>query len=126
MQVETLCERLEEAKRAEAKAKAERVELELAIAAELECASDSSRTHKLEGWNVTIKRPVNRRLDVEAWDRIKDSITEDLWPVEYKPSLSATGCKWLRKNDPEAWAKCAEAITETEGKVSVTVARLED
>lgn len=121
-----MCERLAEAKRAESRARDERVKIEEAIAAELECPVDGSKTHKLEGWKVTIKRPVNRRLDAEAWDRVKASIPPEWHPVEYKPSLSATGCKWLAKNEPEAWARCAEAITETEGKVSVTVARMED
>ena len=126
MNVEEMCQQLADAKRAEAAARDRRVEVELAIAAELACERDRSKTHKLDGWKVTLKRPVNRRLDVKAWDRIKGDIPEELRPVEYKPAINASGCKWLAENDPETWAKCAEAITETEGKVSVTVARLED
>jgi hypothetical protein len=123
--VEELCEQLDAAKRAEDAAKAKRVKLEMLVAEQLECDRDASKTHKLDGWKVGIKRPVNRRLDVKAWDRVKGDVPEELWPVAYKPSLDAKGCKWLAEHEPEVWARCAEAIAESDGKVAVTVTRIE-
>ena len=126
MKAMELCEALASAKAAEKAARDERVKIELALCEIFECDERASRTHQIEGWKVAVKRPINRKIDAKAWERIKERVPEELRPVEYKPSVSAAGCTWLQENDPETWAVCAEAITESAGKPAVTVTRLEE
>lgn len=121
--IEDLCEELLRCKAAEEEARDRRVKAEVALSDLLECDRDASRTHTVAdgAYRVTVKRPVNRRLDVKAWDAIKDRLPQEVWPVVYKPALDDKGCRWLAQNDPSAWAICAGAVSESDGKVAVTV-----
>lgn len=123
--VEDLCAELYEAKRVEDAAKKRRVKAELALAELLDCETGKSKTHTLEGWKATVKRPTSYKLDEAAWSAIAEDIPADRVPVKTRLSADARGCKWLAEHDPEVWAKCAQAIELREGKPAVTVTRIE-
>ena len=114
--VEALCRDWLDAKRAETEANRRRLEIETQLAAALDVPQEGSKTHKLEGYKVTVTQTVSRKLDVAVWDRIKDAIPPDLWPVKVKIEADGTGCKYLAKNEPALWRKIAKAIESKPGK----------
>ena len=116
---------LEAAKAKEAKAKKVRVDLEERLASILKHPEEGAKTHTCGDYKVTVKGGINRSMDWDQWDQIEADIPEQLRPIETKRALVPAGCKWLRNNEPELWAKIAQAITEKPAKVSVTVKRAE-
>ena len=87
----------------------------------LESVEGGSKTNHLDGYKITVRRPINRTIDGEAWELVKDRIPADLRPVRVKVEPDAKGCDWLRENRPELWAIAAEAITEKPGKAGFTI-----
>ena len=87
----------------------------------LESVEGSSKTNHLDGYKITVKRPINRTIDGEAWELVKERIPADLRPVRVKVEPDSAGCTWLRENRPELWAIAAEAITEKPGKAGFTI-----
>ena len=90
---------------------------------------DSSHTYKeVPGFRVTIKVPLNSRMNWEKWEQIEDVFIdgdEDFRPVEMKPALLEPGVKWLHYNRPDLYARLAEALTVTPGMPQVKVERIE-
>ena len=87
----------------------------------VESVEGSSKTNHLDGYKITVKRPINRMIDGEAWAFVSGKIPIDLWPIRVKVEPDAKGCEWLRENRPELWAIAAEAITEKPGKAGFTI-----
>lgn len=87
----------------------------------VESTEGGSRTSHAEGYKITVKRPINRTIDGDAWENVKARIPADLWPIRVKVEPDAKGCDWLRENRPELWAVAAEAITEKAGKAGFTI-----
>lgn len=104
----------------------ELVEIESAMLECVESTEGGSKTNHIEGYKITVKRPINRTIDGEAWEAVKDKIPADLWPIKMKVEPDAKGCDWLRENHPDLWAIAAEAIREKEGKAWFTVEEEED
>ena len=119
--LETLCAGWLEAKRAEQKANAERIAIEAQIAQALDVPTEGSKTHKLENFKVTLTQPVNRKLDVKAWDKVRDICPPDMQPIKVKIEADATGCKYLANNEPALWAKISPAFETKPGKIGVKV-----
>ena len=119
--VEALCAAWLEARRAETKANRERVAIEVQLAQALDVPAEGSKTHNLDHYKVTLTQPVTRKLDVDAWDEVKDRIPPEMAPVKVKIEADATGCKWLANNEPAAWASIAEAFEVKPGKIGVKV-----
>ena len=119
--LETLCAGWLEAKRAEQKANAERIAIEAQIAEALDVPSEGSKTHNLEHFKVTLTQPVSRKLDVKAWDKVRDICPPDMQPIKAKIEADATGCKYLANNEPELWAKISPAFETKPGKIGVKV-----
>ena len=119
--LETLCAGWLEAKRAEQKANAERIAIEAQIAEALDVPSEGSKTHKLDAFKVTLTQPVTRKIDAEAWDKVRDICPPDMQPIKVKVEADATGCKYLANNEPALWAKISPAFETKPGKIGVKV-----
>lgn len=100
-----------------------------AVAAQIQALTghtdEGSKTYNDGDWKVTVKAPVNRRMDWDIWNSIKAEIPSDLWPVEMKFILDEKGVKWIQANDPQTFGILSQALTTTPGAVSVTVTRKE-
>ena len=66
-------------------------------------------------------QPVTRKLDVEAWDKVRDICPPDMQPIKVKLEADATGCKYLANNEPALWAKISPAFETKPGKIGVKV-----
>lgn len=119
--IAALCRDWIDAKNAEAAASAERIAIELQLAKALDVPSEGSKTHKIEGYKVTVTQPVARKVDADAWDAVKGSIDPAFWPIKTKIEADATGCKWMVENAPETWAKIARAFETKPGKIGFKV-----
>ena len=120
-----LAEAYEQAKEEEARAANLRRELAAQIQIITGHTAESSKTYKDGDWKIVVKQPVNRSMDWQAWETVKQSIPEELWPIEIKPALDEKGVKWLMSNEPEIYHILSGAITAKPGAVSVTVTRIE-
>lgn len=121
MNAEQLSKAWLEAKADEDASKARRVKIEEAIVSQLGKREEGSKTHGLGTHKVTITGVINRTLDKEVWESIKDQIPEELRPVTYEPKLDVTGVKWLQKNDPDTYRLVAKALTIKPGKTNIKV-----
>ena len=121
MSVKVLAKRWTTAKDMIRDLQAELIEIEGLLLGEVESVEGSSKTNHIDGYKITVKRPINRTIDGEAWELVKERIPADLRPVRVKIEPDAKGCDWLRENRPELWAIAAEAITEKPGKAGFTV-----
>ena len=119
--VEPLAKAWLDAKRAEAKANAERLKIEALMCDALEVPDEGSKTHKIEGYKITVTQPVARKLDEDAWAKVRDRIPQDLWPVKTKIEADATGCKYLSGKEPAMWRKIASAFEVKPGNVGFRV-----
>ena len=84
-----------------------------------------AKTTRMEGYKVTVKCPINRTIDGDKWEEVKDSIPPELWPIKIKVEPDAKGCTWLAENRPDLWGIAAQAITERPGKPGFTIEREE-
>lgn len=119
--VKVLAKRWTSAKARIKELQGEMLGIETALLAEVESVEGSSKTNHIDGYKITVKRPINRTIDGEAWVWVSGKIPVDLWPIKVKIEPDAKGCDWLRENRPELWAIAAEAITEKPGKAGFTV-----
>jgi hypothetical protein len=110
-----------DAKRAENAANAARIKIEEELAQALDVPDEGSKTHKIDGFKVTLTQPVTRKLDVALWEKVKQHISPEMAPVKVKLEADATGCKWLATNDAKTWRKIASAFETKPGKVGVKV-----
>ena len=124
--LEALAAKYYTAKAIESQAADERRSLGIQIAALLNHQSESSKTYHTDGWKITAKAPMNRSMDWNAWETVKERIPVDLWPVETKTVLSETGVKWLQNNEPEIYRVLASALTTKLAAVSITVSPIQE
>ena len=121
MNTQELSQEWLEAKAEEDEAKARRIKIEESIIAQLGKRDEGAKTHGLGTYKVTITGVVNRTLDKEVWESIKDQIPEELRPVTYEPKLDAAGVKWLQVNNPDTYRLVAKALTIKPGKTNIKV-----
>jgi hypothetical protein len=98
-------------------------DLSVAIAAEYDHPDDGTKTHRVDGYKVTVSGRINRTINDELWYSIRQGVPKSLWPVRDKLSVDAKGVKYLKDKHPETWAIVATAITERPGKPGVKVER---
>ncbi len=110
-----------EAKRAENAANAARIKIEEQLAEAMEVPDEGSKTHKIDGFKITVTQPVARKLDAAAWEKVKHHVSPDMAPIKVKIEPDATGCKWLAANDPKTWRKIAAAFETKPGKIGFKV-----
>ena len=110
---------------AETNAKILEKEIEFMVSAG-EPDRDSSMTVNLEeGIKVTIKSPVTREVDYLALVKLAKKVNANKLVV-VKHKYDAKAWTKLAKNDPESYMKYKEAVTEKEGKISVTVKQVRE
>lgn len=102
------------------------LDVEKAMMENIQVPEEGSKTTNVEGYKIVAKGVVNRRLDVDKWDEIREQIPEALRPVKYKPSLDEAGVKWLRNNEPEIYTTLAGCITSKPGKTGFTITKVEE
>jgi len=119
--LEDLAEAWRIAKRDEDQTRKERVEIEEEIVARTGIKEEGSQTHEAGEHKVKVTGKLNRTLDAETWENIKHTIPETMRPVEYKPTLDTKGLRYLENNEPETYAKVAEALTTKPAKPSIEV-----
>jgi len=119
--MEQLIQQYLEAKRAEAEAEARRVELGAAIATKLGAPAEGSKTHEVGAWKVTVKQPVNRKVDWTIFDEVVARHPGQSAPVVVKRELDTKGIHWLQENQPDFYREIAKAITATPGRVQIEV-----
>lgn len=113
-----------ESKAAEEAAKTHRIEIEEALIVKLGAKPEGARTHDLGEFKVTITGVINRTLDDEVWESIKDKLPPEVRPVTYEPKLDVTGVKWLQEHQPEDYKILSQALTVKPGKTSVKVVQV--
>ncbi len=89
------------------------------LAGKLEHPADGSKTHKVDNAKVKVTGRMNRSLDRDVWNAIKDKFNPDIRPV--KDSLDESAWKKLQKENPEVAARIAPAIKENPGKPGIEV-----
>jgi len=119
--IEALCRDWLDAKRQENAANKRRIEIEEQMAQALEVPDEGSKTHKLDGFKVTVTQPVTRKLDEAAWAKVLHLVPENMRPVKVKIEADATGCKYLAQNEPAMWRKIAKAFETKPGKIGFKV-----
>ena len=112
------------AKTAEDAARKHRIEIEESITAQLGAREEGAQTHDLGTHKITVTGVVNRTLDKQAWESIKERIPADLRPVTYEPKLDAAGVKWLQTNDLATYRILAQALMIKPGKTNVKVTEI--
>lgn len=109
------------AKGEEEAARSRRVEIEKQLEGCLEVPAEGSKTHKIDGFKVTVTQPVTRKLDEAEWGRVYTSVPEDMRPVKTRIEADPAGCKYLANNEPEIWSKIASAFETKPGKIGYKV-----
>lgn len=117
----TLAEAFALAKAEEARAIERRRDLAAQIQAATGHTAEGQKTYDAGDWKVSVKAPLIRSMNWDAWETVKVSIPADLWPVEMKPTLDEKGVKWLQNNEPELYATLSAALIVKPGAVSVSV-----
>jgi len=110
-----------DAKRAETAAQEQRYKIEAELAKVFDVPAEGSKTHKIDGFKVTVTQPVSRKVDADEWARVANLCPKALRPVKIKIEADSTGCKWLAYNEPGIWAKIASAFETKPGKIGFKV-----
>ncbi len=120
--IEKLVENLVAAKAEENIANKRRIKLEEQLVERLGKREEGSQTHELaNGVKVTITGKMTYSADMSLLVQLAAALPENMRPIKVEPKLDETGAKYLRNNEPEAWAKLAPAITIKPAKTAVTV-----
>lgn len=114
-----------QAKIAEAEATAKRVALAEQIAAKLGAPDEGSKTHTVGAFKVTVKQPVNRKVDWKAFDLAHAAFPDKPAPVVTKRELDVPGMRWCQENEPAFYQALAKAITATPGRVAIDIKETE-
>lgn len=122
--IEALCRDWIAAKRDEVAANKRRLEIEAQLVQALDVPSEGSKTHKVDGYKVTVTQPVTRKLDEFKWKGVRHHLPESLWPVKVKMEADGTGCRYLAENEPDMWRKISPAFEAKPGKIGVKVEEL--
>lgn len=121
--LDTLCLALMRAKEDEDRARETRVAIEAEIVKLVDAREEGSVTTTGEQFKASVTFGVNRTVDREALEAIRDSVPPALFhkAFDYRPSIDLAGLKYLRNNEPETYAVLAQAITARPAKPSVKV-----
>jgi hypothetical protein len=111
-----------EAKRVEAQAEAQRVSIGNKLANILGVPDEGSKSYDVGDFKVTVKQPINRKVDWEVFDAVAAVAPEGThMPAKVKRELDETGLKWIREHQPELYAELAKAITASPGRIGIEI-----
>src|SRR6266498_1762113 len=119
--LESLAVQFNAAKAKEAAATQARISIEVEMIALMGVKSEGATTHDAGAFRVSLTGKLDRKIDLDSFDRIKASIPEHLWPIKPKRELDVVGAKWLEANDPATWSVVAKCITTKPAKTAVEV-----
>jgi hypothetical protein len=120
----SLVDELEAAKAAEEKAKAQRIFAEQQIIPFLNSKEVGSASTKIgDGRVVTVKQGFNWSFDREKYRAVRDTIPENLRPVQIKEICSPTIMTFMQRNEPELFKSVCDVFTQRPAKPSVTIRR---
>ena len=120
--VETLVNRLVQAKALEVEANRQRIQAEELLIARLGSKPESRQSHMLDsGDTVVITSKMIYHADMPALIELSARLPDAMRPVRIKTELDQTAAKYLRNNEIEAWKVIAPAITIKPAKTSVEI-----
>lgn len=113
-----------EAKRAEDEARRTRLEAEERILALHPAREEGAESFEAGGFKVTLTGKLGYACDDPR--ALAEACAAAQWspsmiPVRTEVVLDATGAKWLRANEPEAWQLVARFVTVKPAKTAVSV-----
>lgn len=109
-------------KGAEESARKRRIKIEEAMLPFLEQKAEGSTTSELDsGHKVTVTNKMNRKLDFDGFNTVRDQIPKNLRPVKVKEELDDRGARWLQQNEPQIYALIAPHLTVTPAKPGIKV-----
>lgn len=119
LELKTLCADWLNAKAEEKAATKRRVDLETEILKITGSRDEGSKTTTIEGFKITTKGVINRKMDWEKWQLVRGNIPQTMWPVKTKMEIDEQGVKYLQANEPEYYRLLP--LTATPGKTGVTI-----
>tara|TARA_Y100001963_G_C6511630_1_gene322395 strand:+ start:40 stop:450 length:411 start_codon:yes stop_codon:yes gene_type:complete len=121
-----LVDRWLDLKKTEDNARTERIKIEEEMINFLETKSEGSTTTTLEDkTKITVKTGFNRKLDLKAWEKVKQKIVPEVRPIKTKIELDVPALKKLQEKQPLVYATISEAITVTPSKPNFTIKKEE-
>lgn len=115
---------LQSAKEVEAQARKRRLEAEEHLVELIGAPEEGTVTEKAGTFKVTIKQPVNRKIDQKAAVRA-DELLGNKSPFKAKFELDLKRYRALADLSPDDFTIAAAAVTATPGKTSVMVEDIE-
>lgn len=120
----SLVDELEAAKAAEEKAKRQRIFAEQRLLPFVNCKETGSASTQVgDGRVVTVKQGYNWSFDREKYRAVKDTIPENLRPIQIKEICSPTIMTYMQRNEPELFKSVCDVFTQRPAKPSVTIRR---
>ncbi len=86
---------------------------------------EGSKTYTLDGFKVEVKRAMNRKAVKGGIEAIQALNLGNITPLKTKVELDDTGIKYLKNNEPKAYAKVAKFIESKPSKIGVSVTRVD-
>ena len=121
-----LVDRWLDLKKAEDDAKIERIKIEEEMINFLETKTEGSATTTLEDkTKITFKTGFSRKLDLKAWEKVKQKIVPEVRPIKTKIELDEPALKKLKEKEPLVYNTISEAITDTPSKPNFTIKKEE-
>ena len=121
-----LVDRWLDLKKTEDNARTERIKIEEEMINFLETKSEGSTTTTLEDkTKITVKTGFNRKLDLKAWEKVKQKIVPEVRPIKTKIELDVPALKKLQEKQPLVYKTISEAITVTTSKPNFTIKKEE-
>ena len=120
-QIDKLAALLDIAKYEEKRAKQKRIEAEEALAKLLGEPEDGSETHRGNQYKVVVKREVRYSLDKDEWEKVKDSVERDWWPVRTKIELDKKKVKLLKEKAQDVYRRLSSAFIAKYAKTAITI-----
>lgn len=119
--LEGALERLARAKAAEATATAARIAAETDVLTYAAAREEGSVTVAGQKFKATVTYGINRTIDAAALEAVRGQMAPGLFDqaITYKPAIVLAGLRYLRSNEPAAYAVLAQAITAKPAKPSV-------
>ena len=98
------------------------------IASHTENNNEGAKTLTGESVKITVTHKTNRRLDLKAYNAIKDSlnIPEEYPIIQTKESLNESAFKKMEKDHPEWLQFTKDFVTVSQAKTAISVKLIED
>lgn len=98
------------------------------IASHADNENEGAKTLNEDGVKITVTHKTNRRLNLKAYNEIKDTlnIPEEYPIIQTKESLNEAAFKKLEKDHPEWLQFTANFVTVSPAKTAVTVKLIEE